>query len=363
MSSFSLSGWKVTPSFVPNGPTSPVTLSFDDNNITQLAGEPPVAWQTPWVEVTGLQLVQLGKKVALFATIAGTRYVWRTEKLASLGELRAVVSEHGGTFKRQPRRLGALAVAVVVLAASFAGGLVLGSAKSATPAELAAARSVLLTKKDLGAGFIASSQGVLSGIIPSANKVLTPTPTIKMKPNSAWAKIVSSYESCLGIPFNKDRMYGGAGQQPDYQVSAPIFSSTAYNGIEVGVTSQYYKTTEMVQKDTRSMQGANFGSCFATSNVTTMNLYNSLPLPSGNIGTDWQPAVFSKSGWARGGYAPISVPGIPGPLYLGIVEITSGHYETTLAVLVSNWSKAEGFISNLTSTILARMSPTGATAV
>jgi len=363
MSAFSSAGWKVNPSFVPNGPTEPVTLLFDEDSFTQLAGEPAVAWQTPWAQVTGLQLTRMGKKTALFATISGVRYVWRNEKSNSISELRAVVEAHGGVLKRQPRRLGAILVAAVVLLASFAGGIALGSKSRSVPAELAAARSVLLTKKDMGSNFVVSSQGVLSGIIPSSSKVLTATPITKPKPGSAWAKIVSSYESCLGISYQNDRMYGGAGQSPDYQVSAPIFSSTAFGGIEVGVTSQYYKTTAMVQKDTRSMQVSNFGSCFVTSNVTTMDLYDSVATPTGNVGTDWQPAVFSKTGWSRGGYAPITVPGINGPLYLGVVEVTSGHFETTIAILVADWTKAEGFISNLASTALARMTPGGATAV
>jgi hypothetical protein len=363
VSSLSSSGWKVNPSFVPNGPTSPVTLLFDEGHFTQLAGEPPVAWQTPWAQVTGLQLTQMGKKAALFATIAGVRYVWRNDKPGSLHELRSIVGAHDGVIKRQQRRLGAIVVAVVVLVASFAGGLTLGSNSHTVAPELTAARSVLLTKKDLGTDFIVSSRGVLSSIIPSASRVLTPTPITKPKAGSAWAKVVASYESCLGIGYNQDRMYGGAGQSPAYQVSAPIFSSIAFGGIEVGVTSQFYKTTTMVSKDTKSMQVANFGSCFVTSNVTTMNIYNSVPIPTSNIGTDWQPAVFSKTGWARGGYAPITVPGINGPLSLGIVEVTNGHFETTIAVLVADWKKAEGFVSNLASTALARMSPAGATAV
>jgi len=363
VSSLSSSGWKVSPSFVPNGPTAPVTLLLDDDNFTQLAGEPAVAWQTPWLQVTALQLTQMGKRAALFATIDGVRYVWRNDEPLSIGELRAAVTEHGGSIKRQSRRLGAIVVAAVVLLASFAGGMALGSHAKPVPAELSAARSVLLTKKDMGPNFVLSARGVLSGIIPAANKVLTAMPITKPKKGSAWDQIITSYESCLGISYAHDRMYGGAGQSPDYQVSAPIFSSTAFGGIEVGVTSQYYRTTAMVRKDTRSMQVKNFGSCFATSNLATMNIYDSLAVPTGNAGTDWQPTVFSKTGWARGGYAPITVPGINSPLYLGVIEITNGHFETTLAILVADWTKAQSFISDLTSTALARMTPSGATAV
>ena len=39
----------------------------------------------------------------------------------------------------------------------------------------------------------------------------------------------------------------------------------------------------------------------------------------------------------------------------GLVEITGGHYEATLGVLVTKWPKSETFVSNLTSTMLSRM--------
>ena len=66
-------GWSVRPSFVSNGPTSPVTLLSDDAGLTQLAGEPMVAWQTPWSELTNLQLLRFAKGMALFATVGGVR--------------------------------------------------------------------------------------------------------------------------------------------------------------------------------------------------------------------------------------------------------------------------------------------------
>ena len=42
-----------------------------------------------------------------------------------------------------------------------------------------------------------------------------------------------------------------------------------------------------------------------------------------------------------------------------MVEITRGHYEVTLGVLVNQWPKSETFVSALTSTLLSRIvSPT-----
>jgi len=58
--------WSVKPSFVPNGPTSPVVLLIDDTTLTQLAGIPPVAWQTPWSELGNLELVKFSSQMAFF---------------------------------------------------------------------------------------------------------------------------------------------------------------------------------------------------------------------------------------------------------------------------------------------------------
>jgi hypothetical protein len=48
------------------------------------------------------------------------------------------------------------------------------------------------------------------------------------------------------------------------------------------------------------------------------------------------------------------LPNKGGRLYLVVVLISSGHYEVTLGVLVRQWPKSEGFISNLASTLLSR---------
>ena len=80
--------WTVRPSFVPNGPTSPVVLLTDDTGLTQLAGIPAVAWQTPWSEITNLELVRLHHQMALFATVGGVRYCWRNREITDYEQVR-----------------------------------------------------------------------------------------------------------------------------------------------------------------------------------------------------------------------------------------------------------------------------------
>ena len=88
--------WAVRPPFVVNGPTSPVTLLSDDESLTQLAGIPAVAWQTPWSEISNLELVRISHQMLLFATIGGVRYTWRHRDVVDWDIVRSVVLEHGG---------------------------------------------------------------------------------------------------------------------------------------------------------------------------------------------------------------------------------------------------------------------------
>ncbi|MGD0853589.1 MAG: hypothetical protein ABSA07_09565 [Acidimicrobiales bacterium] len=353
-------GWSVRPSFVPNGAVTPITLLADENALTQLAGEPPVAWQTPWSELSNIQIVRFARSMALFATAAGVRYCWRNPSRTDFEALRSVVVAHGGVVARHRRRAGLYSVAVIVLVAALAGGI--GSwlyRNSSGSRELTELRDVNLTVKDLPTGWYQSSDpgtSVLSYLFTAPGKVLrlSTTPTTQPKANSVWAHVSTVFQQCLGVSAKRDRMYGSAGQEPDYQISSPIFNSSSYGGIEVVSTAQYYQTTTMVHRDTAEMTRANFGSCFVTSNVALVRAVLGVKVPTTNIGTNFRPTTFLR-GWSRGGQATMTLPNVPGTPHLIMVVITGGHYEVTLGVLVNQWPKSEALVSNLTSTLLSRV--------
>ncbi len=357
-------GWSVRPSFVPHGALSPVTLLADDDSLTQLAGEPAVAWQTPWSEISNVQIVRFARSMALFATIAGVRYCWRNPSRSDFEPLRAVVIAHGGVVARHRRRAGVYSVAVVVLVAALAGGI--GSwlySNSSGSSDIASAQNVNLTLRDLPNGWYQTgvqNASVLSYIFPSCCKVQRPsaTPTTLPKKNSVWAKVSATFQRCIGVSATHDRLYGAAGQEPDYQVSSKIFSSPSFGGIEAVSTTQYYRTTTMVQRDTAEMTRSNFGACFATSNVALILAVVGSKTPAKNIGTNFRPATFLH-GWSRGGEAVLALPNVNGSPHLVMVMITGGHFETTLGVLVDQWPKSQALVSSLTSTLLSRIvSPT-----
>ena len=128
----------------------------------------------------------------------------------------------------------------------------------------------------------APSASPLSDLFPAAGKLEQPstTPVTLPKKNSVWAKVSSVFQGCVGVSGARDRVYGAAGQQPQYQVSSKIFASPSYGGIEVVSTTQYYSTTTMVRRDTAEMSRKNFGACFATSNVVLVRAVYRAPVPT-----------------------------------------------------------------------------------
>jgi hypothetical protein len=338
---------------------TPVTLLADENALTQLAGDPTVAWQTPWSELSNIQLARFSRGMALFATAAGVRYCWRNPSRNDFEALRATVIAHGGVVARHRRRAGVYSVAVIVLIAALAGGI--GSwlfRNSSGSSELADARHVNLTLQDLPIGWYrapALEASPLADIFTPGKVETIPTkPTKTKKQNAVLTEIFGDFATCLGVAPARDRVYGAAGQLPDYEVSSQIFASTSYGGIEAVSASQYYHTTTMVHRDTAEMSRKDFGSCFVTSNVALVRAINGEKLPTANVGVNYRPATYLR-GWSRGGESVLSLPSPAGSPHLVMVEMTSGHYEVTLGVLVNDWPKSQAFVSSLASTLLSRI--------
>jgi hypothetical protein len=358
--------WAVRPSFVPNGPTSPVVLLADDATLTQLAGIPAVAWQTPWSEISNLELVRFSHQMALFATVAGVRYCWRHQDLSDYDAISAMVLEHGGVVTHRRRRAGVVAVVVVVVLASFAGGIAAWfNGGSAHVNEVAAAKYVNLTLKDLPSGWYTTSNAVLNYLVPRGGRVFSftnTTTTTTPARDSGFEKAASAFQTCLGVSNRNDRIYGLAGQQPDYQVSSPIFTTDSGGGIELASTTQYYHSTVMVNKDTHEMSLSNFGSCFVKSSAALILSGFGLSAPATVTASNWRPVTFAK-GWRRGGVVSLTVPGVESKLQLVEVVLTHGHYEVTLDAVVESFVKSQSLLANAVNTLLSRMTSSTSTSV
>src|SRR5664280_2397906 len=273
-------GWSVRPSFAPHGPTEHVTLLADDRGLTQLAGIPDVAWQTPWSEMSDLQLVRSRAGMALLATVAGVRYCWRTRQLDDFETWREIVLERGGAVARRQRRVGVIVLIAVVLLASFGGGIAaFFSGKSTVNRELAGARLVNLTLKDLPSGWTTTTASALGYLFPAASQVITstttPSTTTTLSPSATWSRVSGDFQKCMGVTAANDRVYGGAGQMPDYKVSSKIFTSPSLQFLQVASITQYYATTTMVLRDQREMSSPKFGACFVASSASMILSGNS----------------------------------------------------------------------------------------
>jgi hypothetical protein len=339
-------------------------LWCDEAGLTQIGGDPVVAWQTPWLEIGALQLVRTSRAMALLATIDAVRYCWRRGSLEDFEAWRAVVLTHGGTVTRQRPRAGVLAVVAMVLLASFGGAIAAwfnrGSAKSA---ELVGARAVNLTLADLPSSWYVSPNPLLANLVPPSSQVIVATPTtLAPKAGSFFDKVATTFQSCLGVSARADRVYGAAGQQPDFQVSSNVFATTDFGGAEVASTTQYYATTTMVRRDRAEMSRTNFGSCLATSSAVIVLTGNHLRVPSHVAASNWRPVTFLH-GFARGGVASLAAPGVASSLQLVMAVVVSGHYEVTVSGVTSSWTKSESFFNGVVNTVLARVSSTSATAV
>ena len=356
-------GWTVRPSFVPHGATNDVTLVADDRALTQLTGVPDVAWQTPWEELTQVHLVRLRRGMALFATAADVRYCWRTNDLSDYEAWRELVTARGGVVARRPRRVGALFVVSVVLLASFAGGIAaFFTSKSAPSSELTAARAVNLRLDDLPLGWSVTAQSYLSAIFTPPGKVVhsSSVTVTTAAPTSQWGQISSVFQSCLGVSSSSDRMFGAAGQAPDYQLTSSIFRSDSFGGIDLASATQYYRTTTMVRRDVAEMSAPRFGPCVAAVNKALILTAVTRKVPKVAPGTTWHPITFVH-GFARGGVVQLSVPGISTPVHLVVVEVASGHFEVELGALVVQWPQSEKFLASTVNTLLGRETSSTAT--
>ena len=353
------SGWSVRPSFVPHGPTAPVTLLFDDVGLTQLAGVYPVAWQTPWSELGDLALIRTGSTLRFGASVGGVRYEWRRQGLEEYEELRAVVLAHDGSVARHRRRAGAVVIAIVVLVASLGG--VIAALLTNGPGldtESADARQANLTVSDLPVGWAALQTGYLSYLVPPAGRVITSTSTTAPAVDVVGPVVTSQFQRCLGVTNTTDRIFGAAGQSPDVQISSPIFHVLIPAETEVATTAQYYRTTGMVRRDVAEMSKTGFGACFVAANATILLSQYASQVTASPRGTNWTPVTYAK-GWARGGVVPVALPGVSTAYTLVVVVVAGGHYEVTLSALVPSWRASRPMLSQLVGTIKTRIDDGG----
>jgi hypothetical protein len=359
----------VRPSFTPHGPTAPVTLLMDEAGVTQLAGEPVVAWQTPWSEVASLRLMRTREGVSIVAIVAGVLYQWRRVEpmsRAQLDEVRAVLSAHGARELPRGRRNTALAVAAMVTLASFGGYFGGLFNHRATSGAVTALESLNVNARDVGGTWSSSSlasSSLLTSLMPAPGRVQYNNPattTTAPAQASPFALAAVHFQRCLDVASVDDRLFGLAGTAPRYQVSSPIYYTSDLGGVQVESTAQYYDSPPSVALDVAEMSRPSFGRCFAQSAGDELIGVNTGVTPELSKGQNLATPTFVK-GWARGGDVAVSLTSLQVTrAHLVFVEEAAGHYEVTLFALVADLNRARATIINLANALLARVNPTSA---
>lgn len=360
----SLSGWSVQPTFVPGTPAGPATLVFDDAGLTQYVGSPAVVWQIPWPQVSSLQLVRHPRGVSLMAIIGGVRYHWRHAERAVFSAVRPEVERRGGTVTTDRRFLTLLVVGLLVLAACSAGFVGARSSSSATPQEVNTLKAINISPSDLGAGWSIDNASILSALAGSPNFVYYVNPaTTSTAPPAAvggYAMTEQRFWSCMGLTSGHDRIFGTAGQLPEYQIGAEDYTSKKDGGIEVSSLAQYYPRTSMVNADTAEMIGhPRFSACYigANANLAALALGEAPHYVAGHNAT---PVTFAQ-GFHRGGV--IALTHLTPATFLVVDVATSGHYEISLCALVHQWPQSKSFLDGLLNIMMARISTRASSAI
>ncbi len=357
-------GWVVHPSFAPHGPTSPVTLLLDESGLTQLAGEPAVAWQTPWSEVTGLRFVRTRAGVLVVAVVAGVLYQWRRSEplgAAQRDELRAALVARGAREVPRGRRVSAVVVVALVSLASF-GGYVGGLLhQRGTSSVVGALENLNLSARDVAGTWSSSSlasASLLATLAPAPGYVqyLNPVTTSTAPPQaSPFALAGVHFQRCLNVSSVDDRIFGLAGSPPLYQVSSPVYYSSDAGGVQVESTAQYYASTANVARDVAEMSRTSFGRCFAQAVGDELVGANTGVTPQLAGGADLATPTFVK-GWSRGGAVTVSLPSLQVlHAHLVVIVEAAGHYEVTMFALAADLSRARDTLLGLANALLARV--------
>ena len=217
--------WAVRPSFVPNGPTSPVVLLADETaSRSWLAFRPSPGRRRGVRSPTSSWCAsptrwRSSPPSAAFVT-AGAIATSTTTKRCAPGA-RARRRRHPA-----PPACGRLAVVAVVVLASFAGGIAAWFNRGSHAAsELSDAKFVNLTLNDLPSGWYSTSNAVLNYLVAPAGQVYTFNTSTTTTAAGAELFLRQSgatiFQTCIGVSQRNDRVYGAAGQEPDFKSPRP----------------------------------------------------------------------------------------------------------------------------------------------
>jgi hypothetical protein len=356
-------GFTLSPPFVENGSSKPVSIAIDGSRFTVWMGEPATVWQTPISELHHLHAT-VGRSLTIRFTIAGTRYRLHSRRFSEHGELLDLIRASGGTVARATRARAVLVLSVVAVfvAASLASVVTFLSTSSApSAAELSA---VNVSASDLPPTFVATPNSYISVLTGPAGAVTTnstPAPRATVLASDIFHTVSTNFYSCMHVPGRNDRFFGSAGVVPQIQVSGASYRSPSFGGMEIASYAQYYASTQMVSDDLKEYSSARFGPCFAQESVQELLgvVHSSADAARAAVATmTYTPFTFAH-GWRRGGTATVLLPGFKTPFTLISILVAQGHREVGIFALVANFTSnaSHSVVTTALNAVLARLDP------
>jgi hypothetical protein len=351
-------GWSVEPRFA-GGAVEPVAISLDEQFLTEWRGDPAQLWRIPFSELRDLEIV-VARRLRLRATVAGVRYTWTTRRSGEHDELIDEVQMLGGRVVRPHRVVTGIAasVAVVLIAATAATIITRAATRTANPATAAEVGQLRAT--DVPAGWRSVIGAPLDDLDGQPGQALTEseagaalTGTFKQIEET----VAANYQRCMGVSAASDRLFGAAGVVPAYEVTGPVYATSAFGRAEIGTVSQYYADEADVRRDVAQYSSPRFGRCLVAANGQ-MLLASSERTPAAArtvlLGTGYSPRIL-PSGWARGGAVAIELPNGGGTVTLASVLLAAGHEEVEVNMIVGDWPAARGVVAASAAAILGRL--------
>ena len=259
---------------------SAYAVVVDESGLTLSGGEPVAAWQIPHSATSGVTMARRGAAIEVGAWVAGghVRLTIPEHRLVGgsaedLGALLGVTpsSREPAVTPPRPRQrrsgwlvvgLGALLVVIgaVIVIAAVSGGSTSSSA-AVSPADHAAtaARNLVVTDLPAGWGEDSPSTAPLAGLLGTGTSSQATTGE-----KAVTKKVITAYQSCMGITSTADRVFGAAGVTPALQLSSsPVGTISGSTYLEAGTSTQRYASVQSVRADLVQLRSPRFSTCFA----------------------------------------------------------------------------------------------------
>ena len=353
----------------------------DASGVTLYGGTPLAAWQIPFSAITGLQLSLRAGGVTLTGWVAGGHLsiTVMADSLQSgtLQDLEVMCSHAAG---REPQLISgnisssrrhrttwlivALGCLLVVIGIVTAAALGSSSSPSkpliATSDQQSATTARNLTLGDLPSdwGTDAAASSPLSGLLATDS---SSTPTAAERAETK--KILSAFQSCMGLTNATDRTFGAAGVKPLFQTSSdPYGVINGTNFYEAGTTTQLYASPASVQQDLTQLQSNKFPTCFAEALGRMFTSSGDPTVPLASLPVTRQPTSHPLGVFVSGATVSLTIPDGTStvPAQLGVTILVHGSYEQTLFTFSTPGAFPGALQTSLTDLLAARLVGAGA---